>query len=325
MSGELRAVSATGRTVYAHILNSSAQRWNGTAFETFSAGDYSSYGVTVTEQGATGVYVGTFPTSISAGTYDVYHYYAIDGSAANGDPVVSTQTIVWDGTATVTSGSSIGSMTGSELYDYVLRTYKRTGKSTEIYEAITDTVNDMMIRFPFDEVSEETGTTASISSLGQYQINVESDLGLFVGNVVLLDGDNSWELKKLSKQEFDTKFPNQAAANVNNDKPRYWCFYGGKIWLGPVPDSTSYTYKLNQSQRLITAITSTVDPVPFSGLYRETLKFGTLARTFAMVEEYEKASFWSKAYEDQLLIDIAREKSNRRAPTVTEPETYGVY
>lgn len=41
-------------------------------------------------------------------------------------------------------------MTGSELYDYIVRTFKRTDKETEIYEAITDTILDLQVRFGFD-------------------------------------------------------------------------------------------------------------------------------------------------------------------------------
>jgi hypothetical protein len=107
-------------------MNAAAQRWNGTAFEAFNASNYSAYGIDVTEQGATGVYIGDFPTGIASGTYEVFHYAVVDASEANGDPVVSTQSVVWDGTATVTAGVSIDSMTGAEVYAYVLRTFKRT-------------------------------------------------------------------------------------------------------------------------------------------------------------------------------------------------------
>jgi hypothetical protein len=96
--------------------------------------------------------------------------------------------------------------------------------------------------------------------------------------------------------------------------------------LGPVPDSISYTYKLNQSRRLVTAITAAVDPVPFSGGgKRETLKMGSLARVNATVENWASAGNWSKAYEENLVIEIAQDRANKRAPVVVEPETYGVY
>jgi len=37
-------------------------------------------------------------------------------------------------------------MSGTEFYDYVLRTFKRTDKSQEVYDAITDTIMDMAER-----------------------------------------------------------------------------------------------------------------------------------------------------------------------------------
>lgn len=100
MAKEIRAAAPTGRVVYAHVLDSTGKRWNGTAFETYASGNYSTYVIALTEQGASGVYLGDFPAAItSGGAYDFFAYLRVGGSNVEGDPVVGEGNINWSGTA----------------------------------------------------------------------------------------------------------------------------------------------------------------------------------------------------------------------------------
>lgn len=101
MSNELTTANTSGLTLYAHILNASAQRWNGSAFETYVAANYANYDVAFTEQGTSGIYAGNFPSSISAGSYEIYIYQQGGGSPAQGDVVVAASTFNWNGSAEV--------------------------------------------------------------------------------------------------------------------------------------------------------------------------------------------------------------------------------
>lgn len=98
MAGTIRNVFETGRTLYAVILNTSAQFWNGSAFETYNASNWATYDVALTELGVSGIYTATFPASISAGKYEVITFDQAGGSPAVGDEIVGTATFEYDGT-----------------------------------------------------------------------------------------------------------------------------------------------------------------------------------------------------------------------------------
>lgn len=110
MSGELKIVSSPSLTVYGHILNTAAQIWNGSTFETYSASNYLNYGISLTEQGGSGVYVGNFPILITtADRYEVVYYIRNGGAQAEGDPIAGTGVIDRAAATSTTVNSSTGS------------------------------------------------------------------------------------------------------------------------------------------------------------------------------------------------------------------------
>ena len=99
------AETTTGLVVYAVIRNASDQVWNGTAFVTYNAANWTTYAVTLTEQGATGHYSAAFPAGIStAGLYAFVSYVRSGGSAATTDAKVFEGTIDTRTTAVDLSG-----------------------------------------------------------------------------------------------------------------------------------------------------------------------------------------------------------------------------
>lgn len=320
---ELRAVTISGKTVYSILMNGNGRVWNGSdqVFEAFNTANYSDYAVTLTEKGSSGIYFGDFPAGITTeDTYEVFHFLIITGStpAEGSDPVAGTQSVVWTGSAAVTTSVAVGAYAGSDLYNYFVRTFKRTDKETEFYDALTDTINEIVSdpETHFSEMEKEVNLDG-ITTLGEFKFSVEPDTGLLIGNVFVIDGQESYELKKLSKPEFDAMYVNPYSSSVNKGYPESWCYFGGYIWIGPVPDSVSYGYRANFSRRLTQAISATTDPVPLS-IYRETLKFGCLFRVFQAEESYDKAQYWEAKYLERKAIDFAREKHNRRTPTITK-------
>lgn len=93
----------TGRTLYATIANvTSGFFWNqsgGTsgAFESFTSGNWSQYGVSLTELGVTGRYHGNFPNTIGAGVYGLDARSQNGASPAQTDGPVGTETFYWNG------------------------------------------------------------------------------------------------------------------------------------------------------------------------------------------------------------------------------------
>lgn len=85
----------SGETVYAVISPLGlATVWNGTAFVTFVAGNWSTYDIAVTEQGVTGRYFGTWPT-LTEGWYVVTIYRQSGGSPATSDENVGSEAIYY--------------------------------------------------------------------------------------------------------------------------------------------------------------------------------------------------------------------------------------
>lgn len=204
-------------------------------------------------------------------------------------------------------------MTGSELHDYIVRTFKRTDKTAEVYDAITDTIMDMCEEFGFEENKVEAYTTAGISALGDYKIDLPDDFGHLLGDVRWTDQDDSGTLTKLSKQQFNEMFPEQDCDDPDDGEPTHYCIFGKQILIGPVPDKTTYEYQIDYAKFLADAVTSVSSDVMFTDNARECVKFGALARLFEVMEEWDKEDKYSQKFNIELAKFISREKKNTRA------------
>lgn len=313
MAREIRSAAPSG-TLYARIMNHSGLWWNGSSFEAYTAINYANYVLTMTEQGNSGIYVADFPSGITTGgSYEYFVHRQAGGSPVEGDLVVSTGTVDWSGIASI-SGST-GSMTGSEWRDYVLRLgFIRTDKDTELYEATTDAIQEMRRRFMFDEAETETTTTDTISVSGDFKLDVESDSGLILG-VIMQDGANAHELTRVSKSQFNALYPD---INVTADRgyPEHYCLYAGQIYIGPIPDSTGYTYRMNYSRRAGT-ITSSTTGVPFTNVYRDVLADLVLSKLYKGLEEFDRASMYMNDFEKGFLLATRKEIINSGDHTFT--------
>lgn len=308
MAREIRGLAPTGSTVYARIMSPAGLWWNGTTFEAYAAGNYATYDVALTEQGASGLFVGDFPTGITtAGTYEYFCYIQAGGTPAQGDALTNSGSVDWTGSAAVSASAS--SMTASDFYAYVLRKgFKRTDKSTEVYEAITDAVQELRARFMFDEAGTDATTTDTIATLGDYKLSLESDFGMIL-TVTLQDGEDATPLVKLTKDEFNAIYPYAANDTTFRGYPQHYCIYAGQIYLGPTPDSVSYTYRLAYSKRAGT-VDSTTAAVPFTDVYREMLANLVLAKLYAGLEDYDKAGWHRQEHESMFLAATRRERKN---------------
>lgn len=209
-------------------------------------------------------------------------------------------------------------MTGSEFYDYVVRTFKRTDKSAEVYDAITDTILDMCERMDFEDTKVEAYTAGGITALGDYKLDLPSDFGRLIGDVRWSDQENSRTLTRLSKQEFNEKFGDLDGDDPIDGEPTHYCVFGNQILLGPVPNATTYEYQLDYSTFPSSEITSSTTEVIFTDKARECVKFGTLARLYESMEEWDTAERYKNKYEAEIGQFAEREKENTRAPFVVK-------
>lgn len=99
MAKEIQATSPTGLTLYALVLNSAGQVWNGSAFVTL-ANSISTYALLMAESLLLTQYTADFPSAITTlGEYNVQVRKKLTGSYLTTDPIVAQGSIKWTGSA----------------------------------------------------------------------------------------------------------------------------------------------------------------------------------------------------------------------------------
>lgn len=206
-------------------------------------------------------------------------------------------------------------MTGSAFYTYCLAIIKRTDKSTEVYEAMTDTVRDMRLRF-LSEDFKSINTALAISTIGNYSVALPSDFGHLIGDVMMKDtsSDESYpSLNKISIEEYNQKYSdrfNTAVGNKDTGIPYDYCIFGGNLLVGPPVDKTTYEFRFAYSTEDEVEVSSVTANVPFTDRYRKTVRYGVLKEMYLLLENYEEADLWSKLYEADLQKIIENDRQN---------------
>lgn len=196
-------------------------------------------------------------------------------------------------------------MTGAEFLAYVKRKFIREDKDTEIYQATTDIIADIRLQSMSEDYKEEAYSTG-ISTLGEYKLGLPTDFGHLIGDITLIDVDSNsacGTLKKISKQRYDEKYSERLLgdyADMGSGEPYEYCIYGKQLFLGPVPDKTTYKYQFNYTTEDYTEVDASTDPVPFSDKYRNYLRAGVLAELHDGLENFEEAQYWRQMYIDGL-------------------------
>lgn len=206
-------------------------------------------------------------------------------------------------------------MTGSEFYDYVLRRFKRTDKETEVYEAMTDVVMDIKLRYFFEDFKEES-YTGGIAALGDYKLSLPTDFGHLIGDVNLIhNSGNSRSLNKLTKEAFDRKYTNPNASDVVYVMPKDYCIFSGQILIGGVPDSIDYEYQISYSTEAAEEMDEDTDEVPFCNRYRWIVRNLVLAELYYGMGNDAEGDKFKKQGEDGIGLMIANDDWNTDATT----------
>jgi len=207
-------------------------------------------------------------------------------------------------------------MTGANFYAYILRTFKRTDKSTEAYEAMSDVIADIQYDTELEAVKEEA-YSVGITTLGEYKMGLPTDFQNLIGSITAIEpnDNNSITLNKVSKEEYDVKYPDRlfsAYADMYSGEPRDFCIYAGQVYIGPVPDDVDYKYQMNYSTDIVTEISSATTTVPFTTNYKErnVTRAGVLAELFRGVENYEEANYWDAKYQQGKATMVVKDDRN---------------
>ena len=208
-------------------------------------------------------------------------------------------------------------MSGSDFYTYILNTFKRTDKSTEVYECIVDTIKEIKLRYPTEDY-KEVAVTSGISSLGDYSFDIPDDFGHIIGEIKILEDDSSYPMDSITKQEYDRLESNPEYSGVRTGKPIMYAIYGKKVYLYPVPDSTSYSYEFNYSTEDESTVTSGTSEVPFTDRYREMLKYGVLSRMYFMIGVDTDGVKYRQLFDEQYEFFRENEMDNLKTTQTVE-------
>lgn len=100
MANEIQVATRPDKSIYATVHDTSGNVWStsSSSFVTYATADLANYVISLTEQGTgSGYYVGTFPSAISEGAFNVAGYMQSGGSAAEGDVLVGSGPVEWTG------------------------------------------------------------------------------------------------------------------------------------------------------------------------------------------------------------------------------------
>lgn len=96
MASELAIRYTTGANLYAIVMNSTHQIWNGLSFAAIDADLWGDCDIALVEQDGTGIYVGDMP-AVDAGIYSIMFLIRAGASPAITDQDVGGGAIQWDG------------------------------------------------------------------------------------------------------------------------------------------------------------------------------------------------------------------------------------
>lgn len=95
---QIVAGSGSTDTLYFIVCNEAGEYWNGAAFEAYDAPSWTDYDIAMAQDGASGIFRGTFPAVAAGAVYDVFVFLQAGGTPAVGDDVLYSETFSWDGT-----------------------------------------------------------------------------------------------------------------------------------------------------------------------------------------------------------------------------------
>ena len=202
-AGEIKATDTASRTLYAVIENASGQAWNGTAFATYADASWTTYAVSVPEQGTSQQYVGSMPAGITtAARYSVIIYERQGASPAVTDPVVGQGILDWTGTALASEGVNTNTLTTVNTTTGTINT-TTTGTNTLAtgIKAKTDLVATNAMDSPNEVTSQGQAGTIANHQMGRFrytpathvlQLYLDDGTTLFGSALTLtLDGSNN--------------------------------------------------------------------------------------------------------------------------------------
>lgn len=188
-------------------------------------------------------------------------------------------------------------MLGSSFYDYLLKSFKRTDKESEAYQAITDTVRDIRLRI-VSNLDKTTNVTATVA-LGATTVALPTGYGHLISDPLVEDtgsNDTYPPLVRMDKQTFNEQYPDLSNGDLTGT-PLAYCVFADNIVFAPATDKATYRFRFDYTPYGSADITSVTADVPFSDRYREIVRYGALQRLYETMQNYADAQQAQNQYE----------------------------
>jgi len=142
MANEIHVDYASGNTLYAVVRNVAGDVWYiaGQAFEAWGTAGRTAddYDVGLIDKNGSR-YAGDFDTNIPAGRYYVQTFLQAGANPADGDTLVTSEEIVWSGTAKVTADKILANKAAQAKSNGVITYYDDDGETILLTHTPADT------------------------------------------------------------------------------------------------------------------------------------------------------------------------------------------
>lgn len=196
MAGEIKFCGpGTGASCYFTIRGSGQAIWStsgGTGgWESFTSGNYNSYGISATEQGVSNVFVGSFPAAVPAGVYDIVAQRQVGGSFDQMDPRIAQGVEQWNGLKTV----PLSDLVTSGQLSLGLPVKLARGQMVQNFGIYLKSAADHVTPFTSGVVSGQIAQ--GTGSFGPLQSGAFTERGLGFYSVTLTSGDLNTSVARL--------------------------------------------------------------------------------------------------------------------------------
>lgn len=179
----------------------------------------------------------------------------------------------------------------------VLRVFKRTDKTTEIKEAINDTLREMTAAI---DPRKRKDQIYKACVAGREEVTIPDTILRINHPVRLIDptassgSGASYPMTFYPKDEYDVLEPNPNASSVETGKPYAYTFFKNSILLTHIPDRV-YHLEMNVGGEHVELVEDE-DKSIFAPTWDEIIKAGTLARAFAGIRFWSEVEQWRGVY-----------------------------
>lgn len=184
--------------------------------------------------------------------------------------------------------------TRSEFIDYCEQVFIRTDKESLLISCLDDTLRDLSLVHKF-EANKSISSVTLVSD--QYIYDFPTSFLTILGDITFLDsGSAPYVLNKISKEEFNLRYPDIANSSFSKSKPLDYAIFGNQIYIAPFLETVTTETLRVDGTTLASALASDSTDLPLGDEWRETIRGGVLGRAYAFLEDTSQSEVMFALY-----------------------------